>query len=108
MVSQNQPDLFQAKYGSKPECGQGAAGSAAHANLVIKSAGFAQSARARRRAADRAVGSVRNQPARGCHRTFAWPLGDWLVVLAGLGLIGFAVQQIYAAIRATMGSSRVN
>ena len=29
---------------------------------------------------------------------FAWPLGDWLVVLAGLGLIGFAVQQIYAAI----------
>jgi hypothetical protein len=29
---------------------------------------------------------------------FAWPLGDWLVVLAGLGLIGFAVQQIHAAI----------
>ena len=29
---------------------------------------------------------------------FRWPLGDWLVVLAGLGLIGFAVQQIYAAI----------
>ena len=27
-----------------------------------------------------------------------WPLGDWLVVLAGLGLIGFAVQQVYAAI----------
>ena len=27
-----------------------------------------------------------------------WPLGDWLVVLAGLGLIGFAVQQLYAAI----------
>jgi len=26
----------------------------------------------------------------------AWPLGDWLLVLAGLGLIGFAVQQIYA------------
>ena len=29
---------------------------------------------------------------------FEWPLGDWLVVLAGLGLIGFAVQQVYAAI----------
>jgi hypothetical protein len=29
---------------------------------------------------------------------FRWPLGDWLVVLAGLGLIGFAVQQMYAAI----------
>jgi hypothetical protein len=27
-----------------------------------------------------------------------WPLGDWLVVLAGLGLIAFAAQQIYAAI----------
>jgi hypothetical protein len=29
---------------------------------------------------------------------FRWPLGDWLVVLAGLGLIGFAVQQVHAAI----------
>ena len=29
---------------------------------------------------------------------FQWPLGDWLVVLAGLCLIGFAVQQVYAAI----------
>ena len=27
-----------------------------------------------------------------------WPLGDWLVVLAGIGLIGFAVQQVWAAI----------
>ena len=27
-----------------------------------------------------------------------WPLGDWLVVLAGLGLMGFSVQQVYAAI----------
>jgi Domain of Unknown Function (DUF1206) len=26
-----------------------------------------------------------------------WPLGDWVLVLAGLGLIGFAVQQVYAA-----------
>jgi hypothetical protein len=26
----------------------------------------------------------------------AWPLGDWVLVLAGLGLIGFAIQQIYA------------
>ena len=29
---------------------------------------------------------------------FQWPLGDWLVVLAGLAFIGFAVQQVYAAI----------
>jgi hypothetical protein len=29
---------------------------------------------------------------------FQWPLGDWLVVFAGLSLIGFAVQQVYAAI----------
>jgi Domain of Unknown Function (DUF1206) len=29
---------------------------------------------------------------------FAWPFGDWFVVLAGIGLIGFAVQQVYAAI----------
>ena len=26
-----------------------------------------------------------------------WPFGEWLLVLAGLGVIGFAVQQIYAA-----------
>ncbi len=26
----------------------------------------------------------------------AWPFGDWLLVLAGLGVIGFAVHQIYA------------
>jgi hypothetical protein len=29
---------------------------------------------------------------------FQWPLGDWLVVLAGLSVVGFAVQQVYAAI----------
>ena len=29
---------------------------------------------------------------------FQWPLGDWLVVVAGLSLIGFALQQVYAAI----------
>jgi hypothetical protein len=29
---------------------------------------------------------------------FRWPFGDWLVVLAGLVLIGFAVQQVHAAI----------
>jgi hypothetical protein len=29
---------------------------------------------------------------------FRWPLGDWLVVLAGLGLMAFGVQQIYAAL----------
>lgn len=27
-----------------------------------------------------------------------WPLGDWFVGVAGLSLIGFAVQQVYAAI----------
>jgi hypothetical protein len=26
----------------------------------------------------------------------AWPLGDWLLVAAGLGLVGFAIWQIYA------------
>lgn len=26
-----------------------------------------------------------------------WPFGDWLLVLAGLGLIGFSVQQVFAA-----------
>jgi hypothetical protein len=31
-------------------------------------------------------------------QAFQWPLGAWLVVLAGLGLIGFAVHQIYRAI----------
>jgi hypothetical protein len=29
---------------------------------------------------------------------FEWPLGNWLVVLAGLGLIAFALQQFHAAI----------
>jgi hypothetical protein len=29
---------------------------------------------------------------------FRWPLGDWLVVLAGLGLMAFGIQQIYAAL----------
>ena len=28
---------------------------------------------------------------------FRWPLGDWLVVFAGIGLIGFAMQQARAA-----------
>jgi hypothetical protein len=27
----------------------------------------------------------------------AWPLGDWVLVLAGLGLIAFSIWQIYAA-----------
>jgi hypothetical protein len=31
-------------------------------------------------------------------QAFQWPLGDWVVVVAGLCLIGFAVQQVYAAI----------
>jgi hypothetical protein len=30
---------------------------------------------------------------------FRWPFGDWLVVLIGIGLIGFAFQQLYAAIK---------
>src|SRR5688572_23660329 len=29
---------------------------------------------------------------------FRWPLGDWLVVLAGLGLMVFGVLQLYAAL----------
>jgi hypothetical protein len=26
----------------------------------------------------------------------AWPFGDWVLVLAGLGLIGFAIEQVHA------------
>jgi hypothetical protein len=29
---------------------------------------------------------------------FRWPLGDWLVVLAGVGLTVFGIQQVYAAL----------
>src|SRR5688572_566451 len=29
---------------------------------------------------------------------FQWPFGDWVVVLAGLALIAFAVSQVFAAI----------
>lgn len=29
---------------------------------------------------------------------FQWPLGDWLVVLAGLGLIALAAQQLHTAV----------
>jgi hypothetical protein len=29
---------------------------------------------------------------------FRWPLGDWLVILAGLVLITFGIQQLYAAL----------
>ena len=29
---------------------------------------------------------------------FRWPFGDWLVIVAGLVVIGFAVQQLYSAI----------
>ena len=35
---------------------------------------------------------------------FQWPLGDWLVVLVGLGLGGFAVQQVYAANHLPLGA----
>jgi hypothetical protein len=27
-----------------------------------------------------------------------WPFGDWLLVLVGLGFIGFAIQQVFAAV----------
>jgi hypothetical protein len=32
----------------------------------------------------------------------AWPFGDWVLVLAGLGLIGFAIQQIHAGFTGTL------
>jgi hypothetical protein len=35
--------------------------------------------------------------------TFTWPLGEWLVILAGLGLMGFAFYQIYRAATAKLG-----
>jgi hypothetical protein len=27
----------------------------------------------------------------------AWPFGDWVIIVAGVGLVGFAIQQIYAS-----------
>jgi hypothetical protein len=35
--------------------------------------------------------------------TFTWPLGEWMVILAGLGLLGFAVYQLFRAWRAKLG-----
>lgn len=46
----------------------------------------------------RGLGSSGTSEREVATEAFRWPLGDWLVVLAGLGLIGFAVQQVYAAI----------
>jgi hypothetical protein len=35
--------------------------------------------------------------------TFTWPLGDWVVVLGGLGLMGFAIYQCYRAVKTKLG-----
>jgi len=35
--------------------------------------------------------------------TFRWPLGEWLVIVSGLGLLGFAVYQIFRAATAKLG-----
>ena len=35
--------------------------------------------------------------------TFTWPLGEWLVILTGLGVMGFGVYQIFRAATAKLG-----
>lgn len=47
--------------------------------------------------------SGRNEEDRIVAATFAWPLGDWLVVLAGLGLLGYAGYQAFRAVKTKLG-----
>jgi hypothetical protein len=35
--------------------------------------------------------------------TFTWPLGEWVVILSGLGLLGFAIYQIFRAAATKLG-----
>lgn len=35
--------------------------------------------------------------------TFTWPLGEWMVILGGLGLMGFAVYQLWRAATTKLG-----
>lgn len=35
--------------------------------------------------------------------TFTWPLGEWMVILCGIGLMGFAAYQLYRAATAKLG-----
>ncbi len=35
--------------------------------------------------------------------TFTWPLGEWMVILSGLGLLGFAVYQFFRAATTRLG-----
>lgn len=35
--------------------------------------------------------------------TFTWPLGEWMVILCGLGLLGFAVYQLFRAATTKLG-----
>lgn len=35
--------------------------------------------------------------------TFTWPLGEWMVILTGLGLAGFAVYQLFRAVTSKLG-----
>jgi hypothetical protein len=35
--------------------------------------------------------------------TFTWPLGEWMVILSGLGLLGFAVYQLFRAATTKLG-----
>jgi len=45
----------------------------------------------------------RNAEDRLVAATFAWPLGEWLVVLAGLGLLGYAAYQVFRAVKTKLG-----
>ena len=46
----------------------------------------------------RGLGGSRTTERDVAAEAFAWPFGDWLVMLAGLGLIAFAVKQVHSAI----------
>jgi hypothetical protein len=35
--------------------------------------------------------------------TFTWPLGEWMVILCGLGVMGFAVYQLFRAATTKLG-----
>jgi hypothetical protein len=47
----------------------------------------------------------RNSEDRIVAETFTWPLGKWMVILSGLGLMGFAVYQLVRSATGQLGKS---
>lgn len=45
----------------------------------------------------------RNSTAKLVSETFTWPFGKWMVILSGLGLMGFAVYQLFRAAETKLG-----